>query len=269
MTGVTIAANTGFLWKSLPFPERIARAGRAGFDAVEFHDEAQDHDLADVRAALREAGLPLLGLNARMGDTAGCAGVPGMEARAREDIDHAIETAAMLNGRAVHVLAGKVNESEEAWEAYRANLLYAAQRAAASRTPAAPDGITVLIEPLSAKAMPGYLLASVARAASVIEWVGASNLKIMFDVFHVRSNGDDVVETCRAYAPHIGHVQLAHPETRHEPPTAGPHAVGPMIAALREAGHGGEFGAEYVPEAEVEDGLGWMAAARGARGVRR
>ena len=268
--GLTIAANTGFLWKSLSFPERIARAGAAGFDAVEFHDEAQAHDIADVRAALRDAGLPLLGLNARMGDTAGCAGVPGMEGTAREDIDRAIETAAMLNGRAVHVLAGKVQEkvteSEEVWETYRANLAYAAQRAAASRTPAAPDGLTVLIEPLSARAMPGYLLASVARAASVIEWVGASNLKIMFDVFHVHSNGDDVVETYRACAPHIGHVQLAHPETRHEPPVDGEHAVGPMVSALRGAGYGGAFGAEYVAAGEVGDGLGWMAAARGTTG---
>ena len=262
---VTIAANTGFLWKSLPFTERIARAGRAGFDAVEFHDEAQNpdlgHDLADIRAALREAGLPLLGLNARMGDTAGCAGVPGMEGQAREDIDAAIETAAMLDGRAVHVLAGKVAESEEAWEAYRANLAYASGRAAASRTGAAPGGLTVLIEPLCAAAMPGYLLSSVARAASVIEWVGASNVKIMFDVFHVHGNGDPVLETCRAYAPHIGHVQLAHPETRREPPLDG---IGAMIAGLREAGHDGAFGAEYVPAGNVEDGLAWLAAARGA-----
>ena len=259
---VSIAANTGFLWRSLPFPERIARAGRAGFDAVEFHDEAQSCDLADVRAALREAGLPLLGLNAAMGETAGRAGVPGMEARAREDIDAAIETAAMLDGRAVHVLAGKVEESEEAWATYRANLRYAAERASASRTRAAPDGLTVLIEPLCAAAMPGYLLASVARASSAIEWVGAANLKIMFDVFHVRGSGDPVAETFRAHAAHVGHVQLAHPETRAEPPADGEHAVGPMIAALRASGYGGAFGAEYVAANEVEDGLAWMTAAR-------
>ena len=259
---VMIAANTGFLWKDRPFLERIARAGEAGFDAVEFHDEAQGHDIADVRAALRDAGLPLLGLNARMGDTAGCAGIPGEDERAREDIDRAIETAAMLGGRAVHVLAGKTEETEEAWATYRANLAYACERARASRTEAAPDGLTVLIEPLSSTAMPGYLLNTVARAASVIEWVGAANLKIMFDVFHVRQNGDPIVETFARYRNHIGHAQLADPESRAEPPVEGDDAVGPLIAALRERGYAGSFGAEYVPAGTVKAGLGWLETAR-------
>ena len=259
---VMIAANTGFLWKDRSFLERIARAGEAGFDAVEFHDEVQTHDIADVRSALRDTGLPLLGLNVHMGDTAGCAGIPGHEDRAREDIDCALEAAVMLGGRAVHVLAGRTDDTEEAWATYRANLAYASERARASRTQAAPDGLTVLIEPLSAKAMPGYLLGSVARAASVVEWVGAPNLKIMFDVFHVHGNGDPIAETFAQYRDHIGHVQLAHPETRAEPATSGKHAVGPMITALRERGYAGSFGAEYVSADTVEAGLGWLEAAR-------
>lgn len=44
-----IAANTGFLFKDRPFIERIAAAAAAGFDAVEFHDEAQRENLDDVR----------------------------------------------------------------------------------------------------------------------------------------------------------------------------------------------------------------------------
>ena len=270
MSANVIAANTGFLWKDRPFLERIALAGRAGFDAVEFHDEAQGENLGDVRAALHEAGLPLLGLNARMGETVGRAGLPGHEAAARGDIDAAIEAAAMLGGRAVHVLAGKVDDGddEEAWATYRANLAYACERAAASRTSAAPGGLTVLIEPLSAAAMPGYLLTSVGRAASVIEWVGAANLKIMFDVFHVRANGDPVVRTYADHAAHVGHVQLAHPETRAEPPTEGEHAVVGMVEAFRAAGYAGAFGAEYKPEGAVENGLGWMTTLRQASTLR-
>ena len=260
--GIRIAANTGFLWKDLPFLERIGRARDAGFDAVEFHDEAQRHDLDDVRAALREAKLPLLGLNTRMDETVGCAGIPGMEDAAREDIGVAIETARALGGTAVHVLAGKVEDSEAAWSAYRSNLDHAAKRAAAAKSEVAPTGLNVLIEPLSVSAMPGYLLGSVAKAASVIEWVGAPNLKIMFDLFHAHANGDPIVDTFERYAPHIGHVQLADPVSRGEPALDGPFAVGALVTGLREQGYAGAFGAEYVPTGAVEQGLGWMAQIR-------
>ena len=47
------SANTGFLWPELPFLDRIRAAARAGFDAVEFHDEAQAR--ADIEAAIRVA----------------------------------------------------------------------------------------------------------------------------------------------------------------------------------------------------------------------
>ena len=54
------SANTGFLFKDLPFLERIAAAAAAGFDAVEFHDEAQGTDPERLAAALAEAGLPVV-----------------------------------------------------------------------------------------------------------------------------------------------------------------------------------------------------------------
>ena len=255
-----IAANTGFLWKDRSFLERIANAGRAGFDAVEFHDEAQGHDLQDVRAALREAGLPLLGLNARMGDTAGRAAIPGEEAAARDDAERAVETARALGGTAVHVLAGKVEPGEDTEATYLGNLAHAARLAE-------PHGLTVLIEPLSAKAMPGYFLSTVAQAADLIERSGASNVRIMFDVFHVHQahgdGGPSILDCFAAHAETVGHVQIAHPETRHEPPTDGPLALGAMVQGLRTRGYEGALGAEYVPARAVEDGLGWMASLRG------
>lgn len=234
-----IAANTGFLFKDRPFLERIALAAEHGFDAVEFHDEAQAHSVEDVRAALREAGLPLLGLNARMGDTAGRAGVPGEEARAAADVDHAIETARALGGRAVHVLAGRTEGSEDAWTCYVNSLRHGAD--------AAPD-LTILIEPLCERAMPGYLLPSVADASRVIERVGRDNVRIMFDVFHVAGNGDDIAPTYRAHERLVGHVQIADPVTRHEPSAA-------LLRDIRAMGWRGAVGAEYVPTGD----FGWLS----------
>ena len=101
------SANTGFLYRDLPFPDRIRAAAAAGFDAVEFHDEAQDADPGQLAAVLAEAGLPVLGLNTRMGDTSGCAAIPGAEAQARADIDAAVRVAQAVGAGAIHVLSGK------------------------------------------------------------------------------------------------------------------------------------------------------------------
>ena len=253
--GFRLAANLGFLWTDRPFLERIAAAAAAGFDAVEFHDEAQREPLDDVRAALGAAGLPLLGLNARMGDTQGLAAMPGREAEARADIDAAVETARALGGTAVHLLAGRTAPSEEAMETYRANLGHACARA---------EGLTVLIEPLCAAAVPGYALTTVEQAAGVVAEVGAPNLKIMFDVYHVAQNGDPIAETFARHAPLIGHVQIADPVTRAEPRAGGPRErdVQAIVTALRDAGYAGAFGCEYRPTGAVEDDLGWMDALR-------
>ena len=246
-----IALNTGFLFTDRPFLERIVLAARHGFDAVEFHGEAQEHDLGDVRAALREAKLPLLGLNVAAGETGGSAALPGEEVRARSEIDRAIETARELGGRAVHVLAGRTEPSEAAWATYRANLVHAAD--------AAPD-LAVLVEPLSPVAVPGYLVSTVAEAASVILFADRPNVRMMLDVYHVHQTAGTMedadatgsVERALAdYARFVGHVQISDPVTRHEPSAA-------LLRTIRRAGWAGPVGAEYVPRGRVADGLGWM-----------
>ena len=244
MISGAVAANTGFLFKDRPFLERIALAAQHGFGAVEFHDEAQGETIDDVRAALREADLPLLGLNTRAGDTTGCAGIPGEVRQARADIDHAIETAHALGGRAVHVLAGKADDTVEAWATYRANLLHAADTA---------PNLTILIEPLSPVAVPGYLLPTVAKAASVVEFVGRTNVKIMFDLFHVAQVGDDIERTFADYRAHIGHMQISDPQTRHEPSPD-------LLRSVRRMGWTGSIGAEYDARGAVADSLDWMHA---------
>ena len=121
------SANTGFLYKELPFLDRIRAAAAAGFDAVEFHDEAQGADPAALAAALAETGLPVCGLNVRMGETSGCAAIPGAEAQARADIDAAAAVAEATGAGAIHVLSGKA-EGAAARACLVGNLRYALGR---------------------------------------------------------------------------------------------------------------------------------------------
>lgn len=64
------SANLGFLWNDLLLPDAIRAAAAAGFDAVECH-WPYDISAAEVKAALDETGLPMLGLNTIRGKCRG------------------------------------------------------------------------------------------------------------------------------------------------------------------------------------------------------
>jgi hydroxypyruvate isomerase len=243
---VLLAANTGFLWKELPFLERIRRAHAAGFTAIEFHDEAQTADPEALMAALIETGLPVLGLNTRMGATMGAAAIPEAATQARVDIDDAVRVARLVGARAIHVTAGKA-EGDDARMAYMAALIHALDSF---------DG-TVLMEPISHAAVPGYFLSSLYQAADIADTLDNPRLKLMFDVYHVRAMGYDLVRMAGEFMPFIGHVQLSGWPGRDEPVLAGS-----MIGMLRALGYQGAFGAEYTPRGAVDDGLGWMRDCR-------
>lgn len=245
-----LSANTGFLWTDLPFLDRIRRAAACGFAAVEFHDEAQSADPSALEDVLAETGLPVTGLNVRMGATSGCAAIPGAEVRARRDIDAAAALAARLGAGAIHVLAGRT-DAPGAGRVLAANLRHAL----------AVTDRTVLIEPICAAAMPGYFLNSVAQAAAIIDEIGDPRLKILFDWYHVLTEGTDAEAAFHAHVGAIGHVQIAALPGRGEPEPHGTPPYARLIPAMRAAGYRGAFGCEYRPGgASVEAGLGWMTA---------
>ena len=61
------SANLGFLWTELPLSDAVRAAKTAGFDAVELH-WPYETPAQDVKAALDETGLAVLGLNTRRGN---------------------------------------------------------------------------------------------------------------------------------------------------------------------------------------------------------
>ena len=244
------SANTGFLWPELPFLDRIRAAARAGFDAVEFHDEAQTADPDALRAALHDTGLPVCGLNVRMGPSAGCAAIPGAEAQARADIEAAIRVADWVNAGAIHVLSGNT-DAPEAAETLVSNLSYAL----------AQTDRVVLIEPICRAANPAYFLHDLDQALGIQAQVNHPRLKLMFDCFHIETEHGDCAARFRDVAPHVGHAQIAGFPGRNEPDT-GALDYRSLLPAMRAAGYSGAFGAEYRPRNGTDAGLGWMSALR-------
>jgi 2-dehydrotetronate isomerase len=248
------SANLGFLWSDLPLPEAIRAAAAAGFDAVECH---WPYAVApeEVAAALRETGLPMLGLNTVRGAPGenGLAALPGRGGEAREAIDQALAYARAIGAGAVHVMAG-VAEGDIAEAAFAGNLRHACESAA-------PHGVTILIEPLNRYDAPGYFLRTSEQARRMIEALEMPNLKLMFDCYHLQIMEGDLSRRLKALLPIVGHVQIASAPDRGAP-DHGELDHRHMMGVIRDIGWEGYVGAEYKPGGPTEATLGWLADLR-------
>lgn len=250
------SANLGFLWNDLPLAEGIRRAHQAGFAAVECH-WPYDEEPEEVRRALAETGLPLLGLNTRKGDRPGDFGlsaIPGREGEARAAIDEAFAFARSVGARAVHVMAGKAEWNEASLRSFADNLAHACDLALAQE-------ITVLIEPINPRDVPGYALTTLEDAVTVRERLGREELKILFDCYHLQIMGGDLTHRFESVKEAVGHIQIASVPARAEP-DEGEIAYERLLAAFDAQGWTGYVGAEYKPRAGTDAGLGWLEAYR-------
>jgi hydroxypyruvate isomerase len=246
------SANLGFLWADRPLTDAIHAAKAAGFDAVECH-WPYDVPAEAIKAVLEETGLRMLGLNTRRGDVAGgengLSALPGRESDARAAIDEAIAYAIAIEAPKIHVMAGFA-KGQDAHDTFVGNLRYACEKAA-------PHGITILIEPLNKYDAPGYFLTTTDQALTVISDVGAANLKLMFDCYHVQLMEGDLTHRIEALLPSIGHIQFASVPDRGTP-DHGEVNYGHVFSTIERLGYNQPLGAEYKPSGDTDATLGWM-----------
>jgi hydroxypyruvate isomerase len=250
------AANLTMMYPEHAFLDRFGAAARDGFKGVEFLFP-YEHPAAEIRKRLDEHGLTLALFNAPPGDWSkgerGMASRPGREDEFRRSIETALEYARVLGNRTLHVMAGLIapNEDRERHRAaYVANLAHAAEQARAL-------GITVVIEPINTRDIPGFFLNRQDEAHAVCRDVGAANLKVQMDLYHCQIVEGDLAMKIRQYIGGVGHMQIAGVPERHEP-DIGEINYPYLFKLIDELGYQGWIGCEYRPRGKTSDGLGWL-----------
>jgi hydroxypyruvate isomerase len=250
-----LSANVSTLFKERPFLERFAAAARAGFRAVEYQYPYEFPE-SEIAGSARAAGLPVILHNMPRGDPArgehGTACLPGREARFREDLETAIGYARAVQCPRLHCMAGVVPaglDLREAHTTYVANLKYAAARLAKEK-------MQVMIEPLSAGTVAGCFLTGSAQAAMIIDEVGADNVRVQYDLFHMQAMEGNLAATLERLLPKIGHIQLADLPGRHEP-GSGEINFPFILGHIDRLGYSGWIGCEYNPAGDTVEGLKW------------
>src|SRR6267142_3336961 len=188
------SANISMLFKEVEFPERFEAAAQAGFRAVEiqFPYAWAKSQLAQIA---QHAGVEVVLINIPAGDPEkgdrglGC--LPSRIREFRDAVGKAIEYAQELGCKQMNCLAG-VAPSGVAHDllhaTYVSNLRYAASEVALAE-------MTLLVEPISTQTVPGFFLSQSAQALAIMNDVDAANLKLQYDLFHMRIMGDDLAKT--------------------------------------------------------------------------
>jgi hydroxypyruvate isomerase len=250
------AANLSMMFNEAPFLDRFAAAAAAGFSAVEYlfpYDFPADVLAEQLRAHNLENVLFNLPPGNWAGGERGTTCLPGREEEFRAGVAAAVGYATRLHTTRVHAMAGIVppGANPAAVQAtYIANVRYAAAELA-------KHGITLLIEAINTRDMPGFFLTTQAQSYAVLEKVGAPNLKMQMDFYHMQIMEGDLETKLRKYAAHCGHVQIAGVPRRNEPDT-GEVSYPYLFDLLDEIGYSGWIGCEYRPAGRTVDGLGWF-----------
>jgi hydroxypyruvate isomerase len=243
------------LFGETEFPGRFDAAARAGFKAVEIQfPYAWDKQV--LAQAAKRAGVEVVLINIPAGDPQqGDRGIACLQERAaefRDGVGRAIAYARALGCRQMNCLAGIAPPGADRAalaKTYVANLRYASDELARA-------GMTLLVEPISTLAVPGFFLNRSAEAFALVDEAGADNLKVQYDLYHMRVMGDDLAATIASNLPHIGHMQFADVPGRHEPGT-GEIDFPELFDLVDRLGYRGWIGAEYTPAKTTAETLAW------------
>jgi hydroxypyruvate isomerase len=251
------SANLSFLFKEVPFPERFRRAADSGFRGVEFFWPGVEQ-VDTVARAVADTGLEVALFNFDAGDMGagdrGLAGDPNRIDEFRNNVPIALELADRIGCRRLNALAGLRRpgiEREAQLELARDNVAWAAEQARA-------HGVTIMIEPINRRDNGDVLLETSSDAIAFIDTVGADNIQLQYDAYHMQRVEGNLGETISCLLPRIGHVQIADPPSRAEPGT-GEINFGFVLGLLDRSGYEGWVGLEYNPStATTEESFRWM-----------
>ncbi len=258
------AANLSMLFTEAPFLDRFALAAKAGFQAVEF---LFPYAFAahDIRQRLQDNGLQLVLHNLPAGDweagERGIACLPDRVAEFRSGVGQAIEYASTLGAPQLNCLVGKTPAGVD--DALLRSTLVQNLRYAAAELDKA--GLKLLVEPINFYDIPGFYLSRSAQTLAVLDEVGADNIYLQYDIYHMQRMEGELAATMSKHLARIAHIQLADNPGRNEP-GSGEINYPFLFAHLDRIGYLGWIGCEYKPATTTEAGLGWrdrMTATQG------
>ncbi|MCB1755062.1 MAG: hydroxypyruvate isomerase [Gammaproteobacteria bacterium] len=254
---VKLCANLSMLYNEINFLDRFEAAAKAGFRGVEFQFP-YDVDKQQIADRLAANGLTQVLHNLPAGDWSagerGLAVLPDRVGEFQESVGTAIDYAMAFGCRQLNCLAGiapPAADADKLRETLVNNLRFAADQLAGA-------GISLLVEAINTRDMPGFYLNGTQQTLALIDAVERDNIFLQYDIYHMQVMEGDLAMTMQKHLPRIGHIQLADNPGRHEPGSGEIHYPF-LLDMLDNSGYTGWIGCEYRPQAGTDQGLAWAS----------
>lgn len=226
--------------------DRLRAAAACGFEQGEFH-LWRDKDIASVRSAMDETGATLTGICV---DPRRSMVDPSQHDELITAISETIEMARGLGSPPLIVASGFAMEGVTQ-EAQVEAAVTVMKRAAALAEAA---DIMLVLEPLNNHDLPGMFLVSTKLGLVIVDAVASPNFRLLYDVYHSVTMGEDIAEVIDGCMDLVHHVQFADFPGRHEPGT-GTIDWAQVLALLERNGYSGSIGLEYLPSMPPAESL--------------
>jgi len=122
----------------------------------------------------------------------------------------------------------------------------------------ANSGLTLVLEPINHRDIPGYFTNTTAQVEAIAKEVGAPHLKLQLDLYHLQVTEGDLQKRTERLFPLTAHVQIAGNPDRNEPDVGEANHLY-MLDVLDRLDYAGYVGLEYKPKTTTAAGLGWAA----------
>jgi hydroxypyruvate isomerase len=255
---IRFSAHLSMLFRELPYLERPMAAREAGFSAVETWWPAE---LAEPWATqIQQLELPVALVNCYGGEIEagerGFLNLPDRRERTIRDFQAAVELASTVGAPRINMLAGLLLP-DISRRSQRAEAASALRECAAI---AAAAGLTIVVEQINKVDVPRYLVPTAREVADLIEAVGSSSVRMLYDAYHAARSGTDPLEEAPNYVELIDHVHYAGCPGRGAPGT-GSVDLFQLLDVLYGAGYSGMVGLEYDPRGPTMPTLAFLRSA--------
>ncbi len=241
------------LYQDSDFIERIRKAGKSGFDGVEFW-LWQPKDIETIAGTLRQTGLEVCifqgNVEGRMID-------PKDNELYINGVKKSLETAKRLGAKHLFLMTDILKEDrtvlEPPYQISDEDKIKSIRTVLNALKPFAEQaGVTLVIEPLNIYVdHKGYYLSHSKPAFDMVREINSKNIKALYDIYHMQIMEGNIIQTIKDNIDAIGYIHIADVPGRHQPGT-GEINFKNIFKTLREIGYDGYVGFEFEPTCGTE-----------------
>ncbi len=249
-------AVSNWIYADEPLEVTFQRLARFGYDGIELKGEPDQYDAEQVRSLADEHGLEVTSV---LGWS--LASIPGRDlaspdegarAEAVEYASACVDLAEAVGAPIVVVIpaaagraapVGSPSDPGDWKAAYRAEWAHAVESVQKVARYAQERGITLGVEPINR--YESFLVTDLESALTFVDEVGAENVKLHLDTFHMNIQEDDPVEAVRRAGDQLVNMHLS--DSNREAPGRGHLDFSGMLTALDAIGYPGALVLEPVP----------------------